>query len=181
MRDLSLLRWTLGFPQSLSPPLLAAIASLAWWSASPRAGWVQTLVLVGIGLALWTLVEYLLHRFALHALEPFRAWHLEHHRAPEVPIRIPVAFSLGLVLAVLVLPAIVLADAALAAPLSLGLLAGQVAQESTHYRIHATRGGGDWLAARRREHVFHHEVSEASAYGTLTGFWDRVFGTAIDR
>lgn len=181
MRDLSPLRWTLGFPQSLLPPLLAAIASVVWWSAGERAGGAATLVLVALGLVLWTLVEYLLHRFVLHGLDPFRAWHLEHHLDPDVPIRIPFVFSLGLVLPVLALPAIVFGDAALAAPLSIGLFAGHAAQESTHHLIHATRGGGAWLAARRREHVFHHEVSEAAAYGTLTGFWDRVFGTAIGR
>ncbi len=181
MRDLPLPGWTLGFPRSLIPPFLAAIASTAWWLSGARAGWTTTLLLVAFGLAQWTLLEYLLHRFVLHAVEPFRAWHREHHLEPDVPIRIPIAFSLGLILPILLLPAIVLGDAAHAAPLSVGLLAGHAAQETAHHLIHRSRGGGAWLAARRREHLFHHDVGEGSAYGTLTGFWDRLFGTAIDR
>ncbi len=46
-------------------------------------GWVAA------GVAAWTLLEYLLHRFVLHGLSPFRDWHAEHHSRPGARISAP--------------------------------------------------------------------------------------------
>ena len=70
---------------------------------------------------------------------------------------------------------------AFAAPLSAGLLLGNGLQESVHHRLHDTRPLGSWLEARRRLHGFHHFRDERRGYGTLTDFWDHVFGTLPPR
>ena len=65
------------------------------------------------------------------------------------------------------------------------LLAGEIVQEAVHERLHrggepgnvAGEGRG-WLAVRRREHGFHHARDARRAFGTLSGFWDRLLGTA---
>ena len=50
--------------------------------APEGTGWSQVgLVLAGV--VLWTALEYALHRFVLHGLEPFARWHSEHHRRPK--------------------------------------------------------------------------------------------------
>ena len=66
-----------------------------------------------------------------------------------------------------------------------GLLVGEIVQEAVHERLHrryehgheAGKGRG-WLAVRRREHGFHHAQDARRAFGTLSGFWDRVLGSA---
>jgi len=46
---------------------------------APHARRAEILAFALLGLAAWTLVEYVLHRFVLHGIQPFKAWHAEHH------------------------------------------------------------------------------------------------------
>lgn len=172
-----------GYPRRLA---LAYPASLAVAGGGMAiAGYVlaQTglpawlaLALMGAGLVLWTLLEYLLHRFALHGLAPFQNWHAQHHRVPQERIRIPLAFSVPMVLVLLVAPALLLRNVAFGAAVSLGLLAGEMLQEAVHERLH--RGAAGLLDGHRKHHDYHHLEDAQRAYGTLTGFWDRRFHTA---
>lgn len=179
----------LPFPQSvLLPGFVAAVAAGLSLRASPLS-WPERLLLCAAGLLLWTLIEYLLHRWPLHHLRPFRRWHEIHHQAPERPIRVPLLFSLLLVATLIVLPlagaalAVGTADAFVAAaPVVLGLLLGNVLQEAVHDRLHrAPARAGSWLERRRLAHEHHHLRDDRVAFGTLSGFWDRVFGTAMQR
>ena len=66
----------------------AAVAALAvvLLVAAPREqGW-QIVALVLLGLASWTAIEYALHRFVLHGMQPFSRWHAEHHERPQALI-----------------------------------------------------------------------------------------------
>lgn len=177
-------RLALGYPASLlvsGAGVLLAGYVLAETGLPP---WLA-LALMGGGFVLWTLLEYLLHRFVLHGLWPFKAWHALHHRLPDEPIRIPLAFSVPLVLVMLIAPTLLLRNVALGAALAIGLLAGEIVQEAVHVRLHRGGEGGNasgseegWLAVRRREHGFHHAQDERLGFGTLSGFWDRWLGTA---
>ncbi len=167
------------FPYSLGLPLagafvIAGLALIAW-----RAPWYLLAPAAAAGLLSWTLVEYLLHRLVLHHVEPFRSWHVEHHRFPDVPMRIPLVYDVLLVAALVAVPALLIADRAFAGGVAFGLLVGHMAQEATHHGLHCGSGGvrGGWFERRRREHDFHHYVNERVAFGTVTSFWDRVFRT----
>ena len=177
-------RMALAYPASLvvsGAGMLFAGYVLAETGLPP---WLAIVLMVG-GFVLWTLLEYLLHRFVLHGLWPFKAWHEVHHRLPDDPIRIPLAFSVPLVLMMLMAPTLLLRNVALGAALAIGLLLGEIVQEVVHERLHrrdehgheAGEGRG-WLAVRRREHGFHHAQDARRAFGTLSGFWDRLLGTA---
>ena len=182
MRDFRLTAVALGFPETLLMPSFAALGMLWLWMRAPAVGLLGGLVLMAVGLSGWTLLEYLLHRLMLHRVEPFRAWHLQHHRHPDVPMRTPVIFSLMLILPVASLPILLHAELGLAAAFSFGLLVGHLLQEIVHHRLHmATRPASAWLTARALEHDFHHHRNELVAYGTLTGLWDRVLGTSVVR
>jgi sterol desaturase/sphingolipid hydroxylase (fatty acid hydroxylase superfamily) len=114
----------------------------------------------------------------LHGLEVFRRWHLEHHRRPDLPLRTPLPFSLILVLVLALAPSLLWAGGAHALAFSGGMLAGHVLQEAVHHRLHQACPAEGWLAARWRHHTFHHQDNETLAFGTLTGVWDRLLGTA---
>lgn len=166
------------YPGSLLAPLIAIAAmAVLWGVAGGLRPWAGSILLIA-GLASWTLVEYLLHRFVLHGRGPFQRWHEEHHRRPEVPMRTPLAFSLMLLLGLVLLPGLLIGDIAVGAAFSGGLILGHVLQEAVHHRLHQSvpRAGG-WLARRQRQHLRHHNEDETLAFGTLTGVWDCVFGT----
>ncbi len=171
---------TVGYPRTLILPSIAAVA-VAWlWLNGPATGGISSQLLLAIGIGAWTLLEYVLHRWVLHFVEPFHRWHVEHHLHPDVPIRIPVWFSLILLLPLVGLPPLLGSLTGPAAAWALGVLIGHLAQETVHNRLHRpTVPGQSWLARRWREHNFHHQNDETVAFGTLTAFWDRVFRTSV--
>jgi dihydroceramide fatty acyl 2-hydroxylase len=182
MRDLRYTAGALGFSRSLLMPSVAALGMLWLWLRAPAAGLMGGLLLGAVGLCTWTLLEYLLHRFMLHRVEPFRGWHLQHHLQSDVPMRTPVLFSLMLILPVAGLPILLHTHRSLAAALSCGVLVGHLLQEVVHHRLHkATVPTSPWLSTRWREHDLHHHRNERVAYGTLTGFWDVVCKTSVAR
>jgi hypothetical protein len=64
-----------------------------------RVRCLELVALALLGLVAWTLLEYALHRFVLHGLQPFRTWHAEHHRRPRALIGTPTILSATLIAA----------------------------------------------------------------------------------
>ena len=166
---------SLGFPGYLLIPSLSLLTMPWLWQPASGLTWTRGLIVLAAGLAAWTLLEYLLHRFVLHGVEPFKDWHRQHHLNPEIPMRIPVVFSLALVIALIVLPAL-LAAPGISMVFSSGLLLGHLLQESVHHDLHKP-ASGSWFVARWRDHDLHHHSNSCANYGTLTGFWDSIFRT----
>jgi len=168
--------------------LLALGAALWAGPPDPRLlGWVVA------GACTWTLLEYLLHRFVLHGLAPFKQWHLEHHRRPTALIAAPTLLSAA-VFSSLLLPAAWVLGTRPAAALGVGLLGGYLVYGLIHHAIHrpitrhATHFGWRWLLKRRLWHGLHHRRMHATPghprptaaqgyYGVSSAFWDRVFRT----
>lgn len=170
------------FPQSLMLPSAAIGVLGGFWARLPEARWESGLVSLLVGLGMWTLLEYGLHRFVLHQFEPFRGWHLEHHREPELPMQTPLLYSLMLVILLLAVPPLLGVRGAIGAGFSGGLLLGMLAQDIVHYKLHqGLCPPGGLLVGRQRDHLFHHGEDERRAFGTLTACWDRLFGTAPPR
>lgn len=127
----------------------------------------------------WSLIEYLLHRFVLHGVAPFRRWHEQHHARPTALICTPTLLSATLIGLFVFLPAALLGDRWMACALTLGLMVGYLGYAVTHHAIHHWRGGGAWLMRRKRWHALHHRHGGgARCYGVTGTFWDRVFGSA---
>lgn len=146
--------------------------------ASPRERDWQFAGIALAGMAGWTLIEYLLHRFVLHGLRPFSDWHAEHHDRPMALICSPTVFSASLIAALVFLPAWILGDVWSACAVTFGLLCGYLAYAVTHHATHHWRAESAWLLDRKRWHALHHHRSGEPAYfGVTSGFWDRVFGT----
>ncbi len=134
----------------------------------------------------WTLAEYLLHRFVLHGLAPFKHWHARHHQRPTALIGSPTLFSLALLGGFAAFPAWWLLGNWPATALSFGVIGGYLAYGLVHHATHHTtsrRGtGGRWLNRRRRWHALHHSRGASGAraanFGVTSSFWDHVFRTA---
>lgn len=154
--------------------------------AAPRAQAPWLAALAVAGLAGWSLIEYLLHRFVLHGLPPFSHWHAEHHRRPGALICTPTLLSASLIILLVFVPALLLSDWWLASALTFGLLSGYLIYAVTHHALHhagppgATRSA--WLQRRRHWHKLHHGSvhhlqRRPGHYGVTTAFWDQLLGS----
>lgn len=63
------------------------------------------LLAVAVGATWWTLAEYILHRFVLHRIAPFKIMHDAHHQAPLDFVGTPTWLSLAVILGTVFLPA----------------------------------------------------------------------------
>jgi len=138
-----------------------------------------------LGLVAWTLVEYVLHRFVLHGMQPFQAWHAEHHRRPRALNGTPTILSTALIVALVFLPALVLSDLWRASALTFGLLTGYLVYAVVHHAAHHWRADNAWLRQIKRHHALHHSPAAAPGrYGVTSTLWDVVFrtnGTSLSR
>ena len=160
---------------ALAVPTLAAV--LLW--AAPRSHWLSASLWVLAGLSGWTLIEYALHRFVLHGVQPFRAWHEAHHERPMALICAPTLFSAALILVLVFLPLWAIGDLLRACAITLGVVAGYLAYAVTHHAAHHWRAGNNgWLGERKRWHALHHHARGAGCYGVTSGLWDHAFGSA---
>jgi len=142
-----------------------------------------------LGLFLWTLAEYLLHRFVFHfhAQGPrieriIFLFHGIHHYQPDAKTRLvmPPVVSLPLALifyalfyglgALLRLPAWV-------DPAFFGFIIGYLAYDMIHYATHHIPMKRQPLKFLRRYHMQHHFKTPDQRYGVSSPLWDIIFGT----
>ena len=156
------------------PILAIACLGVAWWGL----GFPRALGLAATGYASWTLLEYLVHRFALHHIAWFRSLHDAHHAEPHAYIGTPTLVSVAIFYALGYAPADMLFGRWFACGWMAGLLAGYFSYVVAHWAVHHI-SSSDWRLLRRlkRQHAGHHHVSQKTNFGVTTGFWDRVFGT----
>lgn len=157
--------------------LMVALVAGLLVEYAPRDEWRQIALSLTGGLAAWPLIEYALHRYVMHRLEPFRSWHMEHHQRPRAYICTPTIFSAALIVALVFLPAMASSNIWVATGLTLGVTSGYLAFSWTHHAVHYWRADGAWLKKRKHLHSIHHRPGSACNYGVTTAFWDDVFGT----
>jgi dihydroceramide fatty acyl 2-hydroxylase len=139
---------------------------------------VLSVVAFGLGWAYWTLVEYWIHRWLLHAL-PRGFWnrpHLRHHRRLASRLGTPApAWVLGLNFALHYFAMRALWGDDFAIPHFAGFVTGGMAHEWIHYAIH---WHPRWVPARNVAfHLSHHHGYSRARFGVTTELWDRVFDT----
>lgn len=162
---------------------VCALAACLTWMA-PVSTWPVWMAYAVLGWAVWTLLEYAVHRFILHGLPPFNRWHSEHHHRPTALICAPTVLSVGLIAGFFFLPLAWGWGVSVAMSLTLGLTLGYLAYAVLHHATHHWRARGAWLKRRKLWHAQHHRstsadpTSKQAYFGVSSGFWDHVFGTA---
>ena len=156
---------------------MAALAALSATDTPSGQRWTAA-ALALVGLAAWSFIEYVLHRFVLHVVEPFRSWHALHHARPSALIYAPTVVAAGLITLLVLLPAWAWMGTWRASALTLGVLVGYMLYSATHHAIHHWRIKIRWLNRRKRLHALHHCSDRPGYYGVTTDLWDRVFGTS---
>ncbi|MFZ6658158.1 hypothetical protein [Undibacterium sp. TJN19] len=99
----------------------------------------EMLVLFVLGFFASTLIEYGMHRFILHGVQPFQCWYEIHHARPTALLGTPIILSMALIAFFAFLPALLLGDLLLAIALTLGLSCAYLFFTLTHYAAHHWR------------------------------------------
>jgi len=157
---------------------LAAILLLSAFIllSTPAHTWFETTLYVVAGLLIWSLLEYAMHRFVLHRIDPFRRLHEEHHRQPQALLATPTLLSAALIIVFVFLPATLLGNLQIGCGITLGVTTGYFAFGVVHYAVHHGRFHSTWLVQRRRLHALHHRFPD-SHFGVTMSIWDRIFRT----
>jgi sterol desaturase/sphingolipid hydroxylase (fatty acid hydroxylase superfamily) len=142
------------------------------------------------GLFLWTLSEYLLHRFVFHyrpkgALQEkiVYLFHGIHHHQPQCKTRLVMPPVVSIPMAGLFYGAFSLILGPLLGvphwlgPMVAGFTIGYLTYDLTHYATHhfpMRSGVGRFL---KRYHMMHHYKTPDQRFGVSSPLWDLVFGT----
>lgn len=164
-------------------PIAAACVWRGWGAGGVSA--VQLPALVAVGVVIWQLIEYSLHRYIFH-LKPTTPegikWHFmlhgHHHKFPMDVDRlvfppIPAALVCSVLAAILHL----LLPTGIAWVLLGGGIAGYVAYDTTHWALHSGAWDPFVTPSLRASHMAHHYADDTVGYGISSQLWDAVFGT----
>jgi len=148
---------------------------------------------LALGVGVWTLLEYLVHRFILHGRFPdgrgllthrvhtfFDTMHADHHQRPWDGMYIN-GYLDSIPFAVLFVAVSFLLTPFYKAPvLVAGLLQSYVLEEWIHYSVHFCRFKSRYFQYIRLHHWYHHSPRGSSlGFGLTSGLWDRISGTRI--
>jgi sterol desaturase/sphingolipid hydroxylase (fatty acid hydroxylase superfamily) len=187
-----------GFMESLSKvhysvplfiyiPVIAIFIYRSFYTVHNTLGWFFLYLLVGI--FIWTIAEYLLHRYIFHFV-PTSKWGLRlhfifhgvHHDFPRDAKRLVLPPSASIPLALLfyflflwLVPARMM-DAFFA-----GFLVGYLFYDMTHYAIHHGNFKSRIMKSIKQHHMLHHYADSTKGYGVSSSLWDIFFQSGFDK
>lgn len=131
------------------------------------------------GVAIWSLLEYLIHRFALHGVAYFAAMHEMHHSDPRALVGTPFWLSLWAIFCGALFPLWICIGIRDACSVTAGVMLGYLWFGILHHSIHHGRPRyGTYLWRLKRRHAIHHYGKRPCNFGVTTSLWDRMFGTS---
>jgi sterol desaturase/sphingolipid hydroxylase (fatty acid hydroxylase superfamily) len=163
----------------LFPPFVIVLAVLAYddSTAFHIGAWALSFA---SGALLWTLLEYLLHRFVFHHAPIISEIHERHHDDPLALIGAPAWSSFVLALLGVLFPLWLLLGIAAAAGVTSGVICGYLWYVLAHYASHHWHPRrGSYLYRVRMRHARHHYAHDEGNYGVTVEFWDRLCGTEL--
>ncbi|WP_299024727.1 sterol desaturase family protein [uncultured Thermanaerothrix sp.] len=160
------------------------------FEATSRTTWFQIPLGFGLGLFLWSLAEYTLHRFVFHfrPRTPFQErviflFHGIHHAQPQCKTRLvmPPIVSIPLAFIFYGLFWLILSQLFSAphwlGPTFAGFITGYLSYDLIHYATHHfPMRRGIWKALKRH-HMQHHYKTPDQRFGVSSPLWDYIFGT----
>ena len=169
-------------PLVLYVPVVGYMLYTSVWQRQLSIVAVTALFLLGV--LLWTLTEYLIHRYVFH-YEPKTRWgkrlhyviHGVHHDYPNDARRLVMPPVVSIPLAFLFYGLFLLFFGSLTPPVFAGLVFGYVCYDMLHYATHhlaMKRGAPLWL---KQYHLRHHFKDDEVGYGISSPLWDYVFRT----
>ena len=146
---------------------------------------ITILTLIILGIAVWTLTEYTLHRFIFHFefKSEFGAkihfiFHGVHHDYPNDSKRLVMPPSVSIPLAILFYYIFTLLLGTInVAAFFVGFILGYLAYDMTHYAVHHFNMHNKFWLAIKNHHMKHHYMDSTKGFGVSSPVWDEVMGT----
>ena len=145
----------------------------------------ETIGLFVAGVLIWSLAEYLLHRYVFHWANDSAfgrrvhfLLHGVHHDYPNDKDRLVMPLGASLPLGVLFYALYyftvgpVLGEAMYA-----GMALGYMAYDGTHYAVHHFKQRTRLGRFIRRHHMLHHHADHSGGFGVSSPLWDLIFRT----
>jgi sterol desaturase/sphingolipid hydroxylase (fatty acid hydroxylase superfamily) len=150
-----------------------------------KIGVLSIIGLVVFGLFIWTITEYLLHRFVFHwelkseiGARIHFIFHGVHHDYPSDSRRLVMPPSVSIPLATLFyfLFSFLIGNI-FVLPFFAGFLTGYLFYDITHYAVHHFNMHSKFWLAIKNHHIKHHYQDPDKGYGVSSPFWDYIFRT----
>jgi len=150
-----------------------------------KIGILSIVGLIVFGLFIWTITEYLLHRFIFHLELKSKIgarihfiFHGVHHDYPSDSRRLVMPPSVSIPLAALFyfLFRLLIGDISVH-PFFAGFLIGYLFYDITHYAVHHFNMHSKFWLAIKNHHIKHHYQDPDRGYGVSSPLWDYVFRT----
>jgi sterol desaturase/sphingolipid hydroxylase (fatty acid hydroxylase superfamily) len=149
----------------------------------------SVLMLSFLGLFVWTLTEYLLHRYVFHfnATTPFQKRiqfliHGLHHDDPNDPTRLVMPPAGSLILSVplflgfqFIFQVFGKPDATI--PFFAAFVIGYLCYDYIHYGVHHFKPTSKLGKMIKQHHMLHHFVDHDAKWGVSSPIWDYLLGT----
>lgn len=164
------------------PSALFGIGLVMFYGSLP---WLQKTLWLCLGLSLWTLMEYIVHRFVFHWRPESEVGqaiigrlHVIHHNDPKDTSQVCIPFYLavpywGIFYFLLQIPL----GAEQSLIVTLGAAFMMSVYDVTHYATHYWDHRNKLFKALKRHHLRHHYGDATKLFGVTSPFWDHVFGT----
>ena len=168
-------------------PLVVFIPTIGFfcWKSLRLNGLIPLFAYLLVGLFIWTLIEYIMHRFVFH-FYPTSGWgkrihfifHGVHHDYPNDAQRLVMPPSASIPLASL----FYILFRWLLAPNTLdgffaGFLIGYLRYDMVHYMLHHAQFKNGFWKRLKQQHMLHHYDDSTKKYGVTSDIWDKVFRT----
>lgn len=167
-----------------SVPLFIYIPTIllfAWKAFQNEIGVLNFVWFFLLGLAVWTITEYLLHRYIFHYV-PTSKWGLRlhfifhgvHHDYPKDAKRLvmPPSASIPLAVGFYFLFYWILGNTVKLYAFFPGFLVGYLIYDMMHYAMHHYNFKSNLMKKVKQHHMLHHYDDSTKGYGVSTAIWD---------
>lgn len=164
-------------------PIIMYFLYLSIWTFELKL--LSIISLIVIGLFIWTITEYTLHRFIFHFEAKSKIgkkihfiFHGVHHDYPHDSKRLvmPPAVSIPLATLFYFLFKWIVGESFIS-PFFVGFLTGYLFYDLTHYAIHHFNMHNKFWLAIKNHHMKHHYQDPTKGFGVSTPLWDVIVGT----
>jgi 4-hydroxysphinganine ceramide fatty acyl 2-hydroxylase len=169
-------------PLVLYLPVISYLLYQAIWQR--RLAILAVAGLFAFGILIWTLLEYVIHRYFFH-YEPKSRWgkslhfmvHGVHHDYPNDASRLVMPPVVSIPLALLFYFLLALTFGRFGPAIFSGLVFGYVCYDTIHYATHHFGMKRGILLRLKQYHLRHHYQDDQAGYGVSSPLWDYVFRT----
>lgn len=136
------------------------------------------------GLVVWTLTEYVLHRYVFHWTNDTAfgkrvhfLLHGVHHDYPQDKDRLVMPIGASAPVAVIAYSLFYLAfgGVRMSEVFFAGFSIGYLIYDGSHFAIHHFNFKNSWFRSVKRHHMLHHHADHDGGFGVSSPFWDLVF------